>query len=311
MDEAEIKKIIAKAESELTGDAEHDADIWLQLGEQYRDEPGSGQLIAEIGHRLLDLVMDEDREMAEEIFADMVADAGDDYVKACDLIDQNRYEEALHKLLVLTALIRAYRLPEEYVWMDFSSYLDSLLYQDYFSEEIGDREIRRHPMHPAKMLYTCGSLLIEMGRAEEALEPLLMLLDFDPVCPKYLFEYGEACKRTGRLEEAYSAAVRALYSASNRAELARAYRDIGYCMTETGLYEDAVMLYLLSLSFQSSPHAEAEIAWIRKKFGIASEAYSREALLQRCDELGIPVGINETVQQNIDFLNDLMDPASD
>ena len=41
-----------------------------------------------------------------------------------------------------------------------------------------------------------------MNRSGEALDPLLMLNDLDPVCPRYLFEMGEAYKRTGMTDEA-------------------------------------------------------------------------------------------------------------
>ena len=302
MDEAELNEILQKIESEMTGDPERDADILNDWGERYREQPGSEPLLQEIGRRLFQLVIDEDPELTQEIFDDMVSTADEDYAEACRLIEEKQYDEAIGKLQVLAALARAYPLSEGSVWTDFNSFLDSLVYQDYFSEKIGEREIARHPMHPAHMLYTLGSLLIEMGQAEEAVEPLGMLLALDPVCPKYLFELGEAYKRTGQMQEAYDNAKWALMCASNRSELARAYRDLAFCFSETGAYEDAVMLNLLSLQYQSSRHAEAEIAWIHKQSGISSEGFSYETITERCRELNIPVGISETVQQNIDFL---------
>ncbi len=160
-------------------------------------------------------------------------------------------------------------------------------------------------MQPGKMLFTCGSLLIEMNRAEEAIEPLEMLTDLDPVCPKYLFELGEAYKRTGRIRDAFDTAMWSLSCAANRTDLARGYRDLAYCLTETGGYEDALMLYMLSLRYQASNHAEAEIVWIRRKTGISLDGFNDESIRQRCEELDIPLGISETDQQNIDFLKTL------
>ena len=302
MDETELNEILKKIESELTGDPERDVEILDSWGEKYRGQPGSDPLLQEIGRRLFELITKEDPELPVQIYNDMVETADEDYAEACRLIEAQQYEEALGKLLVLQSLVRHYPLSDDMVWTDFSSDLDSLVYQDYFAEEIGNREIARHPMHPAPMLYTLGSLLIEMNRAEEAKEPLEMLFSLDPVCPKYIFELGEAYKRTGQFQDAYNNAMWVLQCASNRPELARAYRDLAFSLSESGAFEDAVILYMLSLHYQASRHAETEIAWIRTKTGISVDGYNFDTITNRCRELNIPIGISETVQQNIDFL---------
>ena len=307
MSEEELNKILAQIESELNGDAEHDADVLDGWGERFRDDPNAKELMEEIAHRLVDIIMEEEGDLPQQIYDDMVETAEDDYKEACELIEEKQYEEALGKLLVLTEVIRHYPLPEGTVWKDFSSYLEGLVYQDYYSEEIGDREVGRHPMHPAHILYTCGSLLIEMDRAEEAQEVLEMLCDLDPVSPKYLYELAEAYKRTGQLQEAYDTSLWALSCAADRTALARGYRDLGYCLTETGEYDDAVMLYLLSQRYQATRQAEAEIIWIQKKNGTTVDGYNEQAITERCQELGIPIGISETVRMNMEFLDMISD----
>lgn len=303
MNDDELKAIMQKIEGELNGDPEHDAEILNEWGERYREQPGSEPLLHAIGRRIFDLIVQEDPDLPQQIFDDMLKTADEDYADACRLIEKRQYEEALSKLLVLSELIRNYPLPEgNIVWTDFNSYLDSLVYQDYFSGDIGEREVSRHPMHPAQILYTLGSLLIEMNRPEEAKEPLERLLSLDPVCPKYIFELGEAYKRTGQFQDAYNNAIWALQCVSNRMELARAYRDMAFCLSESGAYEDAVMLYHQSLRYFSSRHAEAEIAWIRRNTGVSLDGYNDETIMNRCRELNIPVGISETVQRNIDLL---------
>ncbi len=302
MTEADLNKIIAEIESRLTGDPEKDADIWNEWGEKYRGDPDAEPLMTEISHRIFALFMEEEGDLPQEIFNNLVETAEEDYAEACRLIERHEYDEALGKLLVLTSVIRAYPLSDEMIWMDFNSYLDSLVYQDYFEDTIGDKEIGRHPMHPGRILFTTGSLLIEMGRAEEALEPLEMLVSLDPVCPTYLFELGEAYKRTGRIEEAAQNAVWSLSCASTNRELARAYRDLAYCMTEIGAYEDALMLYHLSLRYLASHHAQVEIAWIQKKIHVSPVRLQESEILKRCEELGIPVGMSETVENNLNLL---------
>lgn len=307
MSEEELQKIIKQIESELNGDPEHDAEIWNKWGEQYRGDQNAAALMNEIAQRLTAIILEQEGDLPEKIFADMVETADDDYAEACELIEEKQYEDALNKLLVLSELIRAYPLSEDAVWMDFTSYLESLVFQDYYSKQIGDREIRRHPMHPGQILYTCGHLLIEMGRPEEALDVLNLLCSFDPVCPKYLFELSEAYKRTGQLQDAYNTSAWALSCAADRKELARAYRDLAYCLTENGDYEDAILLYHLSQRFHATRQAEAELVWIKKKTGLTVDSFNEQAIQQRCEELNIPVGISETVRMNIDFLNTISD----
>ena len=184
------------------------------------------------------------------------------------------------------------------IWMDFHSMLDGLLYQDYFSEEIDGREIRRHPMRPGKYLYTYGSLLIEAGRAGEAVEPLERLVSLDPVCPAYLFELGEAYKRTGRLQEAFDASAWALSCASSEAEMARCYRNMAFCLSETAQYEEAVLLCRLSLRFQPSSSAEAELAWIARKTGTPPQTYTDRELTAQWEQRGYPMELSEAVVKN-------------
>ena len=236
---------------------------------------------------------------------DMITAADETYAQACKLADENNFEGAVELLEPLVESIDDIQLPTDTVWMDFNSYLDSLVYQDYFAEEIGEREIGRHPLKPSRILYLYGGLLIELGRAGEALEPLKMLASFDPVCPKFLFELGEAYKRTGQLRKAYDTALWAVSCASDGSELARCYRDLAYCLSEHESYEDAMMLNLLSLSFEPSRHAETEIAWIQKQSGISPDSFDMETIQKRCEALGIPVGISRTVLDNIEFLKSL------
>ena len=307
MNNAELKKILIQIENELTGDPEHDAGILDSWAERYRGDPNAEPLLNEISRHLVSLFMDEEGIMPDLVFEDMVATADDDYREACELINKGDYEEALQKLLVLTAVIRAYPCEENKVWTDLTSYRDYLLFREYFREEIKDFEIALHPMHPAEILFTCGRLLIEMNRSGEALDPLLMLNDLDPVCPRYLFELGEAYKRTGMPDEAWDTAQWALCCASDPKDLARAYRDLGYCLCESGSYRDAEIMYLLSLRFHSTRQAETEIFWIRKNAGISPETISDEMITARCAELDVPIGISDTVREIMAYIKSQKD----
>lgn len=297
--------------STLNGSIDHDRAVLEQWLEQYRGQPEAEPLLREIGRLLFQL--DEEgstrlvRQAQEEIFdqAEQALSAAREQA-AC-----GAYEEALQTLAPAVAELDGFPLSEDCLWMDFHSLLDGLLYQDYFREEIAGREIRRHPMKPGKYLYAYGSLLIETGRAGEALKPLERLVSLDPVCPKYLFELGEAYKRTGRLRDAFETARWAISCASSNEEAARCCRDMAYCLAESGEYEDAALLCQLSLKFQASPRAEEELAWIAAKTGRSQRELDEEELLARCGRLGIPVGLSETVLENLKLLQGMIASRED
>lgn len=307
MNNAELEKILQQIEKELTGDPEHDAGILDAWADRYRGVPEAEPLLDAISRHMVSLFMEEEGNMPELVYEDMVATADDDYREACELINAGNYDEALQKLLVLTAVVRTYPLPEDKIWTDLTSYQDYLLFMEYFRENIRDREIARHPMRPADFLFTCGRLLIELDRPGEALEPLMMLNALDPVCPRYLFELGEAYKRTGMTDDARETALWALHCASNPKDLSRAYRDLGYCLIESENYRDAVIMYLLSLRFHSTRQAETEIFWIRKNAGISPETISEEMITRRCEELDVPIGISDTVRAIVDYIKSQKD----
>ena len=302
MTDEEINKLLEQMESEFNGDPEHDVDVLLEWGDRYRDQPGSEQFMEEAAIRLFSMLLEDDPDMPQKVFEDMVATADDDFEEACELIDQGKYTDAAIKLAILTEVVKYYPLDENIVWKDFTSYLEAMVYQDLFADQVGEREIQRHPMHPGPILFTYGSLLIEMGEPEDAIEPLDMAVSLDPVCPKYLFELGDAYKRVGNMEEAFNTALWTLNCATNNEELARCYRDMAFCLSEAGNQEDALMLYMLSLHFQQSPQAETEIAWIQKNYGITPKSYNYESIVERCKEVEIPVGISETVKRNQELL---------
>lgn len=285
--------------STLNGSADHDRAVLEQWLEQYRGQPEAEPLLREVGRLLFQMDEAGNTQLVRQVQAEQAFSA------AREQMARGAYEEALQTLAPAVAELDSFSLSGDCLWMDFHSLLDGLLYQDYFREEIAGREIRRHPMKPGKYLYAYGSLLIETGQAGEALKPLERLVSLDPVCPKYLFELGEAYKRTGRLRDAFETAQWALSCASSHEEAARCYRDMAYCLAESGEYEDAALLCQLSLKFRASPRAEEELTWIAAKTGRPRQELGEEELLARCGRLGIPVGLSETVLENLKILQDM------
>jgi len=309
--DTEMQKRLQELNGELNGNSEHDRAILMKWAERLEGKTENAALLREIG-RLLFRIDGAEAEQLTQQFIDQKLRAQDDALaEARRRMRLGKTEEALQLLQPLVREIGDAPLPDDCLWMDFHSYLDGLLFQDYFADEIEKRELRRHPLRPGKLLYTYACLLIERGLPDEALETLQKLIGLDPVCPEYLFELGEAYKRVGAFEEAYQTALWALECASTDAQAARCCRDLGYCLAETGAFEDASAIYQLSIRFQPSAQAEAELRWIGEQNGAPPVRYGDTELLQRCGRLGVPTGLSETVKRNLALLDSLFGQKED
>ncbi len=78
MNEEEMKKLIGQIESELNGETEHDAEVWNEWGERYRGQPDAEPLLREIGRRLFSLYLEEEGDVPQMVYDDMVSTADAD-----------------------------------------------------------------------------------------------------------------------------------------------------------------------------------------------------------------------------------------
>ena len=119
---------------------------------------------------------------------------------------------------------------------------------------------------PLNRLYAMyGSVLLELGKLDEAEEALAIAMDWTPVSADIAFEHAEVFKQKKDLET-FKKLTAAIFSiAYKRRELAHCYRNIGYYFVEKQYYEEAVGSYLLSMSFADAEgryQAEQELKYI-------------------------------------------------
>lgn len=301
----EIAKLKEKLHKELNGDRDHDEKVLLKWAERFGNDPEAEEILEEIAALVLETDPADEPLFTDAFLEERARLSQETLGAAYGLIEDERPEEALELLMPLVDELPFVPLSEDCVWTDFREFLDGMLFQEYYGEEIRGREIRRHPLRPADVLFTAGSLLIELGREEEAVPVLEQLFTLDPVCPVYLFELGEAYKRTGRMEEAMRLARLSMYCARTEEELARAYRDLAYCLGETGPKEDAMMLYTFSLTLEDALQARSELEYLSEVSGLSLKDLTREKAKDRVREMGLPETISAAVLRNIAILNAL------
>ena len=304
MNSNDLNRLSAQLRDELTGDRGHDRKLLLSWAERFRGDETAGPILREIGLLLYHLDEEDTVPLTHGFLDEAVARMEQALSKAQELMAAGKPEEAIEVLAPAAADLEDFPLSEDFVWMDFHSFLDGLLFEDYFSEEIAGREIRRHPLRPAELLRTYAETLVWLERYEEAVPILERLTALDPVCAEDLCALADACLCSDRAEDAWDAASWALLCASNHEKAARCYLLLALCRGEAEDWENAAVLLTKSLLVQPSEEADAMLSEVRKVAG-HEYAFTAEEVNRRCEAMEVPTGRSEAVELNLAFLEQL------
>ena len=304
MDQETVRRLLEEMQSQLIGDPARDRETLLTWAKRYRGDEGAHPLLREIGLLLFQLDADTAGPLTEQVMDQILRRREEALSQAREDLFRGQFARAEGILAPILAEIDGISLPEDSLWMDFSSFLDGLLYQDYFSEEIGGREVRRHPLRPGDVLYAYATALLGQNRSEQARTALEQLVQLDPVCPEYLCALADVCLGTGETGEAWEILCWALECASTPEEAAYCYYLLSRCCAARENWVDAAVL--LRKSLRVAPLAETEEA-LPLFSGQAGEGadLSDEAVNRRCRALDVPIGRSPVVEENLVFLASL------
>lgn len=304
MNTEEMKRLSEQLQGELTGEPDRDRELLLTWAERFRGDDTAQPLLREIGRLLFRLDEETTLPLTEQVMDEVLQRGEVALAQAEERLAEGEFAQAEAILAPVLEEIDSVFLPEDAVWMDFNSFLDGLLYQDLFREEIGDREVRRHPLHPAGLLYTCAMAQLEQGKIGQARETLERLLRLDPVCPEYLCALANTCLSENALEDSWEALRWALLCASTREEAACCYNLLALCCAAEGKRSDAALLLQKSLRVLPLPEVEEALTQLAEQ-AEAGKDLSDEEINRRCQALDIPTGRSEVVEKNLDFLSSL------
>ena len=304
MNTVEYERLLLQLQGELTGKPQQDRVILLQWADRYKGNTEAGPLLREIGRTLFALDEETVAPLTREYLDEALARSDQVHAEAVKLMQEERYEAAAELLAAAAEEMTDAALPSDSVWMDFHSFLDGLLFEDYFSEEIDGREVRRHPLRPARLLRTYGEVLSELERHHEAAMILERLTALDPVCPEYLCALADAYLCTDRAESAWETACWALLCASTHEEAAQCYLLLALCRGEEEDWENAAVLLKKSLRVYPTEDGEEILADIEAQAGQRFE-FTDEEINRRCEAMEVPIGRSETVEQNLAFLEQI------
>ncbi|MCA1916883.1 hypothetical protein [Methanospirillum hungatei] len=178
----------------------------------------------------------------------------------------------------------------------YLSFRDFIEYAYYVTWLTPEPDFRVHPYLNCDILFQSGRLAVLKGEKEKARIIFRSLLEMSPVNDSILFSCADLCREERNLDEFRNITLRCLEYAWKPDDLARAYRNMGYYLTEAGDYVGAVTCYLMSTTWEDTPETARELAYIKEKSGNEPDvsyilSHGRKIL----DERNIPFGPNPKI----------------
>ncbi len=278
----------------LTGDPESDLKYLDKQVKKYKDHEYGKEIARACGRLMYQLIPEEKKaELKKAIEKDgMGFDAALEEIRFN--IFKKDYDTALK---LMEGMIRKYEELDLYSNDSVSEYfcfrepMEEILYTQYNEPK---KDIRNAQVDYGEMYLQYGSLLVDMGRIEDAAAALEKAKRWDPANAKTAFEYIETFKMRGMTEDFGKLTREVFRYAFRPADLARCYRNMAYYFVEIKEYKAAVCCLLFSDQFEKSEMVSSELYYIIQQTG---ETYrpTNDEVVECFKKNDIPLGPAEDV----------------
>lgn len=291
------EEIMEQIKSGLTGNKPQDLRYLMEQVEKYKDHELGKEIEKECGRIMVPLLPREQLvEMAQAVEKDglsievrlgEVHDAvvKKDFKKALAIVNELA-EEADNNPMFQEDKVNVY--------FDFYETFEQMIYEQVNKPE---KTVRRAEYPFAPIYLNQGSILVELGQAEEANAALAKAMKWNPVNMGIRSEYMETLKLLRRLDEYFEMCKESFKYAFRPADLARCYRNLGWYFIEKELYSAAIGVYILSIEYdKKSEGAQSEMFYI-KEMDPEAKAPTHEEMKLFSETFGFPVGPSPEVLQ--------------
>ena len=286
----EYREIMEKIKGGLTGEAGYDVPYLMAKAEEYKSHVFGGEIIKECMRMAYPMLPEKTREeLSDAIEADSEPDR-QELRLIRQLIAKTDFGTALKKAAALAE--KADRNPlfrEDAVsrYFNFSEPFEEVLYHSMYGEA---KDIREAGFDYREIYLLYGSLLVELGRPEEAGKALEKALAWNPVSTDTLFEYAETFKMRDDMKRFREVTEEAALYAFRPKSFARTLRNFGFYFIEKEEWAAAKACYCLSLAYEpESRTAEGELIYIDRKTGGRLENPTVEEIEDISEKFGFPM----------------------
>lgn len=280
----------------LTGDARKDIAYLNAQCEKYKNHPQGKEVVRACGRMMFNLISeDQKKDLASTLqnhglWQDSVLE------EVQFKIHQQRFDEALALIEPLIARYEKQNLYADDAVSEYHCFTEPMEYDLYAFYSRPTKTVRRSPINYAAVYLQYAVLLFDLNRHADALKALDKALKWNPVSVQIRFEYGQNLIRLGRQKE-YEAAVKHIFHFAFRpSDVAQCYRGLGFLYAEQKKYELAACCEVMSLQYESSNKAQAELCFIYDKLGYRYDP-TLDQIRTQLEENDVPIGPDSNMMQ--------------
>ena len=157
------------------------------------------------------------------------------------------------------------------------------------------KKLIRAPFDLCAMVMLHGYVLLDLGRAEEAVSVLEDAIRYNPLNPDPYFEMAECYKYLKQPEDLLGVTKETLSIATTPVTLSRCYCNLGFYCIEKKDYDSAVCFYYESLIYADHPGVQAELHHIHTITQKKIVPPTREEVNKAFEKYGMQPGANKEV----------------
>ena len=287
------------------GDSKEENEKFLKAeGERFAKE-GSYDGVKAVGELLLELMPDDRRDEVSRLthLDGMLLE--DYYLEIVRLMDEKNMMDAKVKAEKLyKKILMDYSETDSAIFVSLKNPMEDNLFRLLYPTE---KTVNRAPFDFAQYITAYGYILVDTGSAFDAIPILEKAIQFNPVDPNPRFELAEVYKLIKNSKQLLQTTRDTMKIAASPVHIARCYANVGYCLTDMGEYEDAVIFYTASAMFAPNPAIPHELHGLRDRIGYDLGVPSRDKVIATMEKYDIPYGPDENViavaaQLSNDFL---------
>lgn len=286
------KEKLAEIKSNLTGNKDNDKDYIINQFKVFN----SKEIHLELGRLLWDLMSDEEqKEYKKAVIQDIPVD---EFIKSVySYLNYGDFETALKELEDYMEIIPfKFRENPQFDYFYFNNPLEEELFRKYFKTPKELKVIPFGEEYP-RVFYLYGVVLMNLSEFDRAESALKKALSYNPVSGEILSTLSALYDGNYDLNNLKKTAVEILKFSYDPREIAKAYRDLGYCYYENKKCNISKALYEQSLNYENHPRAQIELQLINSYLHI-DETDIKKVL----NDENIPTNINDDILEISMFL---------
>lgn len=158
-----------------------------------------------------------------------------------------------------------------------------------------EKTLNRAPFDFCVYITTYAYILVETGSPLDAIPILRKAMEYNPVDVGAKFELAEVYKLIKNKKKLIEITRETLKVASSPLAIARCYANMGYCLTDSGDYDDAAAFYTASVMMAPNPAIPQEMAHLADLKGSPLRTYDHEHIVSTLKKYDIEFGPNKDV----------------